>query len=187
MGSCNNFKPNDDFMNQYMNWTYNSYSEYKNNYEESKLQYLIHKKYLKILGRFIDTMYPGLKFDIFIRNRNPKQRKPDWYGMTYMELRIFDVITSPIYNPSTFEPAFKTPNYKDPIYSEKFFNDIQDFIPEINKHLLISYAPLIDQTLNISDVYLNSIPDFECWTQYWKHSHRKTYEYDIHSTGFRMF
>lgn len=177
MGSCDNIRLNDDFMNQYMNWTYNSYSEYNRNYEESKLQYLIHKKYLKILGRFIETMYPGLKFDIFIRNRNPKVRKPDWYGMTYMELRIFDVISSPVYNPMTFEPSLRTPHYKGYISGEIIYDEINSFIPEINKHLLISFSCIHFSHYEITN-YVDqiSIPDYECWVQHWRHSHRPSYD-----------
>ena len=95
MGLCDNVRFSDNFMNEYMNHTYNSYSDYKSMYENAKLQYLIHKKYLKLLGKFIETIYPNLRFDIFIRNRNPKEKKVDWYGMTYMELVVFDVICSP--------------------------------------------------------------------------------------------
>ena len=48
--------------------TYNTYSEYKDIREQSEIRYLIHRKYLRLLGEFIETMYPGLRFDIVIRN-----------------------------------------------------------------------------------------------------------------------
>ncbi len=51
---------------EYMSSTYNSYGEYKFNYEQAEIKYLIHRKYLKLLGELIETLYPGLKFDIFI-------------------------------------------------------------------------------------------------------------------------
>ena len=145
--------------------TYNTYSEYKDIREQSELRYMIHRKYLKLLGHFIDTMYPGLRFDIHIKNRNDKERKPDWYGMTYMELIIFDVISSPVYNPNTFEPSYRTPHCGEHISGQLFFNDIESYLPDINKHLLITFSPLI-QPHN----YMNhniELPDFECWCWYY--------------------
>ncbi len=113
---------------EYMSSTYNSYGEYKFNYEQAEIKYLIHRKYLKLLGELIETLYPGLKFDIFIRDRNPKERKPDWYGMTYMELVVFDIIGSPVYNPMNFEPSYKTPHFDGYISGEILFNDIDSYI-----------------------------------------------------------
>ena len=61
-----------EYVDQYMNRTYSSYSEYKSLQEDAKLQYLIHRKYLKVLGKFMEDMYFGLRFDIFIKHRDPK-------------------------------------------------------------------------------------------------------------------
>ena len=145
--------------------TYNTYNEYKTICKESELRYMIHRKYLKLLGHFIETMYPGLRFDIRIKYRNTKESKPDWYGMTYMELVVFDVITSPIYNPMNFEPSYRTPHCEEYISGEGFFDIIDSYMPDINKHLLIRFSPII-QPHN----YMNhnmELPDFECWRQYY--------------------
>ena len=88
-------KYRDEYADHVMSRTYSSYSEFKFIQEDEKLRYLIHRKYLKVLGEFIESTYPGLKFDVFIRNRDPKVKNIQWYGHTYMELRIYDVITSP--------------------------------------------------------------------------------------------
>ncbi len=141
--------------------TYSTYNEYKFIREESELRYMIHRKYLRLLGHFIETMYPGLKFDIHIRNRDHKERKPDWYGHTYMELIIFDIIASPVYNPNTFEPSYRTPHCQEYISGDKLYYDIDSYIPDINKHLLISFVRCNDFSKNLMD-----IPSFECWRQY---------------------
>ena len=153
---------------EYMCSTYNSYGEYKFNYKQAEIKYLIHRKYLKLLGELIETLYPGLKFDIFIRDRNPKERKLDWYGMTYMELVIFDILGSPVYNPMNFEPSYRTPHFDGYISGEILFNDIDSYMPDINKHLLISFRPLMHphEHNTISQFYVN-LPDFECWRQYY--------------------
>jgi hypothetical protein len=158
----------EEYMNDAMSQTYSSYMEYKNNMEEAKLRHLIHRKYIKVLGQFIENMYPGLKFDIFIIHRNPKEKHPAWYGNTYMELRIFDVIGSPMYNPSTFDPSYRTPHYDGYITAIDFFNNINDFIPEINKHLLISFSKLYQPHEDITRFNMDHIPDFECWDLYYK-------------------
>ena len=132
-----------EYVDQYINRTYSSYSEFKSLQEKSKLQYLIHRKYLKVLGKFIDNMYPDLKFDIFIRHRDPKVKDVKWYGHTYMELRIFDVVSTPVYDPSTFTPVYRVPHCSESINGEMIYDLIDSFIPEINKHLLISFRPLI--------------------------------------------
>lgn len=161
-------KYRDEFANDLMSQTYSSYMEYKYNYEEARLRHLIHRKYFKVLGKFVENIYPGVRFDIFIRQRNPKEKKIDWFGHTYMELMIFDVITSPIYNPSTFEPVYKTPHHDGYISGFNFFDTINDFIPEINKHLLISFRPLIDPHIEIHNMSFNDIPDFKCWEEYYR-------------------
>lgn len=147
--------------------TYNTYSEYKDIREQSELRYLIHRKYLKLLGHFIDTMYPGLRFDILIKHRNDKERKPDWYGMTYMELIVFDVISSPVYNPNTFEPSYRTPHCGEHISGQLFFNDFESYLPDINKHLLITFIRCSDVPMNIMEYNMLDIPSFECWRQYY--------------------
>lgn len=158
----------DELGNGYMNRTYSSYSEYKSNYEESKLNYLIHTRYLKLLGKFIEDMFPKLEFDIFIRQRNLKEKKPDWFGGTYMELRIFNVIGQPTYNPSTFEPIYKVPHTDEYINGEIIYNIIDSFIPEINKHLTISFRPIVPPHIEIHNMDFYNIPDFECWSEYFK-------------------
>jgi len=150
--------------------TYNTYSEYKSIREESEIRYLIHRKYLKMLGEFIETMYPGLRFDIVIRNRDLKERKPDWYGHTYMVLIVFDVITSPVYNPNTFEPSYRSPHCHEYINGEGFFDIINSYMPDINKHLLISFRPLIQPHNYIG--HNMDLPDFECWRHYYMRQRR---------------
>ena len=166
-------KYRDEFANDFMSQTYSSYMEYKYNYEEARLRHLIHSKYLKVLGKFIEDMYSGLRFDIFIRQRDPKQKSMDWFGHTYMELRIFDVIMAPVYNPMNFDPVYKTPHYEDYISGWNFFETINDFIPEINKHLLISFRPIISPQIEIHNMQFNDIPDFECWREYFIRQSRK--------------
>lgn len=159
-------KSQGEWPNEYMNQTFSSYMEYKFQLENSKLMYLIHNKYIKVLGRFIETMYPNLRFDIHIKTRDPKVRKPDWYGHTYMELIIFDVITQPIYNPNTFEPTYRTRDYDgNDISGRDIYWMIDSFIPEINKHLLISYCPINDTP--ISRMMMLEIPSFECWREFY--------------------
>jgi hypothetical protein len=169
MGTCDG----GNFIDEYMNRTYSSYSEYKSNHEESKLRYLIHRKYLKILCRFIETTYPGLKFDVFIRDRDPKFKNMQWYGHTYMELRIYDIISLPSYAPQTFTQVYKTPHCNGYLSGEEIYNNIEDFIPEINKHLLISFRPLLQPHLEIHNMNFYDIPDFECWGEYFAREYRK--------------
>lgn len=157
-------------------YDYDSYSEYKFHRNESELNYLIRSKYLRLLGKFIETMYPGLNFDIFIRQRDIKQRKVDWYGHTYMELRIFDVIGSPVYNPSSFEPVYRSPKCDEYISGHIIYDLIQSFIPEVNKHLLITFRPIISPHMEIHNYNFNEIPEFACWTEYWKYSRINDYE-----------
>ena len=149
------------------NHYYDSYGEYKFHKQESELRYLLGTKYMKILGEFIEIMYPGLRFDIHIKYRNSNERMVEWYGHTYMELVILDVINRPVYNPMNFDASFRTPNYDGYINGESFFLDIESYIPEINKHLLISYRPLIQPHVEIHNMDFNSIPEFECWRQYY--------------------
>lgn len=152
--------------------TYNTYSEYKDIREQSEIRYLIHRKYLRLLGEFIETMYPGLRFDIVIRNRDLKERKPDWYGHTYMVLIVFDVITSPVYNPNTFEPSYRSPHCHGHINGEILFNDIDSYIPDINKHLLITFIRC-NTPANRMEYNMLDIPSFECWRHYYMRDSRK--------------
>ena len=153
--------------------TYNTYNEYKSIREESEIRYLIHRKYLKMLGEFIETMYPDLKFDIHIRNRDLKERKVDWYGHTYMELAIFDVIGTPVYNPNTFEPIFRSTHCEEHINGERLFESIDSYIPDINKHLLISFHRCSDIPMNRMEYNMLDIPSFECWRHYYMRDSRK--------------
>lgn len=157
--------------------TYNTYSEYKSIREESEIRYMIHRKYLKMLGHFIETMYPGLRFDIVIRNRDLKERKPDWYGHTYMVLIVFDVITSPVYNPNTFEPSYRTPHCGEYFNGEILFNDIDSYLPEINKHLLISFSRIRQPENYYNSEYNVELPDFECWRHYYMRQRREPSHY----------
>lgn len=154
-----------------MSQTYSSYQEFKSNQKEQRLLYLISTRYLKLLGKFIEFTYPGLKFDVFIRHRDPKIKNMQWYGQTYMELRIFDVIT--VYEPHRFDRVFKTPGYEGYFYSEDIYNNIDSFIPEINKHLLISFKPLISPHTPLHSMDQREIPDFECWGEYFAREFRK--------------
>lgn len=162
-----------EYVDQYMNRTYSSYSEFKSLQEDAKLQYLIHRKYLKVLGKFMEDMYFGLKFDIFIKDRNPKVKDVKWYGNTYMELRIFDVINTPVYDPSTFTPVYRVPHCNESINGEMIYDLIDSFIPEINKHLLISFRPLIQPHVEIHNMNFYEIPDFECWVEYFTRECRR--------------
>lgn len=154
---------------------YNSYMDYKQYREDDKLRELIYNKYLRVLGRFIEDMYPKLKFDIFVCSRNEKQRKPDWYGMTYMNLVIYDVVREPIYNPRTFDPSYWSLNYDGLISFYDFYDTIDSYIPEINKHLLISFELLSSEHMPTTMMMSNmlQIPDFECWSERYKKSYTK--------------
>jgi len=174
MSSCNNLRFRD--IDQYMNHRYDSYSEYMFHHGEAKLNYLIRRKYLKLLGKFIENMYPGLKFDIYIQQRDPKERKVEWYGHTYMELVIFDVFQSPVYNPMNFEPSYRSPHCNEYIGGENIYDLIDSFIPEINKHLLISFRPVISPHMEIHNMDFNQIPDYECWVKHWRYRRINNYE-----------
>lgn len=148
---------------------YNSYLEYKFINEEKGLKKLIYEKYLPLLGKFIENMYKDLKFDIFVKERNIRERSLDWYGMTYMELKIYDVITSPVYNPNTFEPSYKSLGYNGYINGDIFFRDINSYIPDINKHLAISFVPAVDPFIEKYNMDFHSIPTYECWKEYFRY------------------
>ena len=166
-------KYRDEYVDQFMNRTFNSYSEYKSLQEDAKLQYLIHRKYLNVLGGFIENMYSGLRFDIFIRHRDPKVKDVKWYGHTYMELRIFDIVSTPVYDPRTSTPSYRTPHCDGYLNGEEIYDEIDSFIPEINKHLLISFRPLIQPHVEIHNMNFYDIPDFECWGEYFSREYRK--------------
>lgn len=157
----------------YMKQTYSSYSEYKLIYEEEKLRYLISRKYLKLLGKFIETTYPGLKFDVFIRHRDPRVKNPQWYGYTYMELRIYDVICLPSYAPRVFSDVYKTPHHDGHIFYEGIYNEIENYIPELNKHLLINFRPLISPHTPIHNMDMLELKPFECWGEYFAREYHR--------------
>lgn len=163
----------DQYADHAMSRTYSSYSEYKFIQEEEKLRYLIHRKYLKVLGEFIESTYPGLKFDVFIRTRDPKVKNPQWYGHTYMELRIYDVITSPLYDPRTFTPVYRTPHCDEYVGGEEIYDEIDRFIPELNKHILITFRPLISPHTPIHNIDMLDIKPYECWSEYFGREYRR--------------
>jgi hypothetical protein len=162
-------RQNEDFVNEMLNRPFNSYSEFKQREEDTKVLFLIKDKYLKLLGKFIEDTYTDLKFDIFIRNRNPKEQKPQWYGHTYMELVIFGVIVQPIYNPMTFEPVYRTTTYDGYLSMDTIYDEIDSFIPEINKHLMITFVPYHSPDQMIPEKFFDLRP-FECWDRYWRHT-----------------
>jgi len=156
-----------------MSHTYSSYSEFKFIQEEEKLRYLIHRKYLKLLGKFIESTYPGLKFDVFIRHRDPKIKNMQWYGQTYMELRIYDIISLPSYLPQTFSQVYKTPHYNGYIGGEEIYNEIENFISELNKHILITFRPLISPHTPIHNIDMFDPKPFECWGEYFAREYHR--------------
>jgi len=162
-------RQNEDFVNEMLNRPITSYSEYKQREEDTKVLFLIRDKYLKLLGKFIENTYPDLRFNIYIRNRNPNESKPQWYGHTYMELVIFDVISQPIYNPSTFEPVYRTTTYDGYFSMDTIYDDIDSFIPEINKHLMITFVHYRNTDQMVPEQFYD-IPSFECWDKYWRYS-----------------
>jgi hypothetical protein len=168
-------RQNEDFINEMLSQPITSYSQYKRREEDTKLFYLIRDKYLKLLGNFIEVTYPGLRFDVHMRNRNPKESKAQWYGYTYMELIILDVIIKPIYNPMTFEPVYRTATYDGHLSMDTIYDDIDSFIPEINKHLMITFIPYHspDQMNYMSGI--SDIPSFECWDKYWRYTKMDNY------------
>ena len=151
-----------------------SYSQYKQVVEDERVFYLIRDKYLKLLGKFIEDTYTNLRFDIFIRNRNPKEQKPQWYGHTYMELVIFDVIGTPIYNPMNFEPVHRTTTYDGYLSMDTIYDEIDSFIPEINKHLMITFVPYHSPDQMIPGQFFDLRP-FECWDRYWRNTKIEKY------------
>jgi hypothetical protein len=166
-------RQNEDFVNEMLSRPFNSYSEFKQREEDTKVLFLIKDKYLKLLGKFIEDTYTDLRFDIFIRNRNPKEQKPQWYGHTYMELVIFDVVGQAIYNPMTFEPVYRTTTYNGYLSMDIIYDEIDSFIPEINKHLMITFVPYFnsDQMNYMSGI--SDMSSFECWDRYWKYENYK--------------
>jgi hypothetical protein len=170
-------RQNEDFVNEMLNRPFNSYSEFKQREEDTKVLFLIKDKYLKLLGKFIENTYSDLRFDIHIRNRDPKEQKLQWYGHTYMELKVFDIVRTPMYSPDTFEPYYSTPHCKERISSGKLYKEIDDFIPEINKHLLISYRPIIEPQYSNYHMSWSDIPDYECWREYYLHQRRDTHNF----------
>ena len=173
-----------------MNRTYTTYQEYKSNQKEQELLYLIQSKYLIILGEFIENMYEGLKFDIFIRHRDPRVKNMQWYGQTYMELRIYDIISLPSYAPQRFSLVYKTPHYDGYIGGEEIYNEIENFISELNKHILITFRPLISPHTPIHNIDMFDIEPFECWGEYFAreyHRHARPFSYEdnwIHPDRF---
>ncbi len=149
-----------------------SYSEFKQKEEDTKVLFLIKDKYLKLLGKFIEDTYPDLRFDIFIRNRNPKEQKAEWYGHTYMELVIFDVVGQAVYNPMTFEPVYRTTTYNGYLSMDIIYDEIESFIPEINKHLMITFVPYFSPNQMMPEQFFNIQP-FECWEKYWRNENYK--------------
>lgn len=143
--------------------------------EESELKNLIYGKYVNVLRRFIQNMYPNLKFDICVRDRKEKSRRSDWYGMTYMTLIIYDVISTPVYHPTPYDVHYRVCNYEGLISYQNFYNTIDSYIPEINKHLLISFIPPSNIDMTTTMRSMTQIPDFECWVQYYKRSTIKHY------------
>lgn len=170
----------DDFLNSFAQ--YDSFKENEFNQKENDLAFIIKSKYMKILKEFIKTMYSGLKFDIIFRTRNPKERMVEWYGMSYMELKIYDVTTLPSYSPQVFSDVYKTPHCQEYISGDLIYENIESYIPEINKHLLISFSP-INEPDNFMMQHLN-ISDFECWRKYFHVEYAKN---EIMSSGSESF
>ena len=175
----------DEYANHVMSHTYSSYSEFKFIQEEEKLKYLIHRRYLKLLGKFIESTYPGLKFDVFIRHRDPKVKNPQWYGQTYMELRIYDIISLPSYAPQTFSQVYKTLHYDGYIGGEEIYNEIENFIPELNKHILINFRPLISPHTPIHNIDMFDPKPFECWGEYFAREYQEKIAAIRYSDDFR--
>ena len=159
----------------------NTYGYLREIREKDHLSYLINSKYVNVLGKFIKTMYPNLKFKIFVRDRNKKHQKSDWYGMTYMNLVIYNVISSAEYNPLTYNAYYRVYDYKELISFENFYDTIDSYMPEMNKHLLISFEPPRNENIPIDIMIANivQIPDYECWVQYYKRSIIKRYHKSI--------
>ena len=63
-------RQNEDFVNEMLSRPFNSYSEFKQREEDTKVLFLIKDKYLKLLGKFIENTYPDLRFNIYIKNKN---------------------------------------------------------------------------------------------------------------------
>ncbi len=120
---------------------------------------------MPLLGDFITSMYKGLNFDILIRKRDIKETRNDWYGITYMELIIYDVIASAGYSPTTFEPSYRTPHCDEYINGQSFFDTIDSYIPEINKHLLITMVPF-NAGYRMYNGPVEFFKPFECWKEH---------------------
>jgi hypothetical protein len=167
--------------------TYSSYTGYKQHMIDVKLKSLIYGKYLKLLGEFIEFMYPGIKFDILIKERDENVKRMEWYGNTYMNLVIYDVNISPIYAPVSFVPVYSVLGYDENICFYGMYNLIDSFMPEINKHLLIMFLP-IDKSFTPNITHrqqpIHHLMDnmgcwdtnyFECWMEY----HKRDYNMKI--------
>jgi hypothetical protein len=88
-----------------------------------------------------------------------------------MELVIFDVIGTPIYNPMSFEPVYRTTTYDGYLSMDMIYDEIDLFIPEINKHLMISFVPYHSPDQMIPEQFFDLRP-FECWDRYWRNAMR---------------
>jgi len=59
--------------------------------------------------------------------------------------------------------------YNGYINGDIFFKDINSYIPDINKHLLISFVPAVDPFIEKYNMDFHSIPTYECWKEYFRY------------------
>jgi hypothetical protein len=75
------------------------------------------------------------------------------------------------YNPSNFEPSYRTATYNGYLSMDTIYDEIDSFIPEINKHLMITFVPYHSPDQMIPKQFFDLRP-FECWDRYWRNAMR---------------
>ena len=110
---CNNIPPN---------YFQPHYREVK--YPHSNLK-KHHSRYLRLLSEFFKTMF-DFKFQLYCER-------------DHIQVIIFDVFPSPVYNPSTFDPSYrflKNDNVSSELISEpEIFNTVYSYIPDLVPYL----------------------------------------------------
>ena len=84
-----------------------------------------HSGYLRLLSEFFKTMFE-FKFHLYCER-------------DHIQVMIFDVFPSPVYNPSTFDPSYrflKNDNVSSELISEpEIFNTVYSYIPDLVPYL----------------------------------------------------
>jgi hypothetical protein len=89
-----------------------------------------HSRYLRLLSEFFKTMF-DFKFQLYCER-------------DHIQVMIFDVFPSPVYNPSTFDPSYrflKNDNVSSELISEReIFNTVYSYIPDLVPYLEFEFV-----------------------------------------------